>query len=328
MASTDDVLVSLAERFAFVSDEELRVDGVVAPARPASPGGAYGGALAPVRAMAERVYVDAYCRGEPTGPHRRPSRWSTEDLVEALSAANAGIGSRDRGWEIEAEVRPGLLRVRGYGVSLLAAADRVVRREGPGGSIVRVPKEIRWLWPDFYMALGNDSTEPDVPQTRVYWHVTEAAVVPVMAGITSILNAANVPFRFKTVCNPERMNRADAAVLYVQRATASEALARLRGLYGSVRPSLRPSTPLFTMPVAPGLAVADDTGIAEESFGNSRCRLVAEALWRARATDDVAARVDAVRARFAEAGLDVRRPYLGAADAPDYERVPTEEPTP
>ncbi len=327
MASPDDVLVSLAERFAFVSDDDLRVDGVVAPARPASPEGSYGGAPAPVRAMADRVYVDAYCRSDPTGPHRRPSGWSTEDLVEALSAANSGTGCRDRGWEIEEEVRPGLLRVRGYGVSLLAEAGRVARREGPGGSIVRVPKEIRWLWPDFYMALGNDSTEPDLPQTRVYWHVTEAAVVPMMAGVTSLLNTAKVPFRFKTVCNPERMNRADAAVLYVQRTAASEALARLRGLYASVRASLRPSTPLFTLPVAPGLGVADDTGVADESFGNSRCRLVAEALWRARGTDDVAARVDAVRARFAEAGLDVRRPYLGTAGAPDYEPVPMEDPT-
>jgi HopA1 effector protein family len=62
--------------------------------------------------------------------------------------------------------------------------------------------------------------------------------------------------------------------------------------------------------------VAVDPGTGE-SYGTHRCRLAAEGIvdaWHA-GSQDVLARLEAVAARFAAAGLDLGRPYLGPGGA-------------
>ena len=70
----------------------------------------------------------------------------------------------------------------------------------------------------------------------------------------------------------------------------------------------------MTLPLAPGLAFAEDPG-GGESFGVHRCLLLADAAVMAAergltAPDD---RLDVVRERFAEAGISLDTPYLGGS---------------
>src|SRR5436305_14389954 len=51
-------------------------------------------------------------------------------------------------------------------------------------------------------------------------------------------------------------------------------------VYQAVKDNLKPETPLFTKRLAAGLGFAEDPGNGE-SFGMSRCRIVAEGLWSA-----------------------------------------------
>ena len=83
----------------------------------------------------------------------------------------------------------------------------------------------------------------------------------------------------------------------------------------SLRPHLAPAVPALTLPLAPGVALAEDRADGDESFGERRCALLAEAIVRAheegrRAT---AERLDAVAAAFAVAGVELDAPYRDPA---------------
>ena len=78
----------------------------------------------------------------------------------------------------------------------------------------------------------------------------------------------------------------------------------------------------MTLPLAPGVAFAEDPG-GGESFGEHRCLLLAEAVVTAaeRGLGGAEDRLEVVRERFAEAGTTLDAPYLGsspgyAVDAP------------
>jgi hypothetical protein len=89
-----------------------------------------------------------------------------------------------------------------------------------------------------------------------------------------------------------------------------------------VAAALRPATPLFTLPLAPGIGLAEDPNTGE-SFGMHRCRLTAEGIVDAwsRGEQSGAARLAAIAAAFTRAGCDLDRPYLSPASA-DLEPPP------
>ena len=70
----------------------------------------------------------------------------------------------------------------------------------------------------------------------------------------------------------------------------------------------------MTLPLAPGLAFAEDPG-GGESFGAHRCLLLAEAAVTAaeRGLGAPEDRLEVVRERFAEAGTTLDAPYLGSS---------------
>ncbi len=323
------VVTKLCERFAFASDDVLRVDGALRPAvlgpresewanSPADP--------VAVKAMAVRLYEEAYHRAEGASlPHRR-SVVDANELVEQLSAANAGTGSRDHGWRFVEALSDGRVRVRKHGLDLVASAAHVHRIAGSDACVVERGKEARWLFPSYYMAFGNDTPAAGEPESRIYWHASASSAVPLMGAVTLALNRAGLPFRFKVLSSPEGFPRSDAAVAYVPRARFVECIDALRPVHAEVRRALRDATPLFARRVARGLAIADDVSEGRESFGEQRCRLVAEGLWAARAVDSVAERTAAVCRRLEDAGLDLERLHLRSASAPDYPPLVLEGP--
>ena len=96
-------------------------------------------------------------------------------------------------------------------------------------------------------------------------------------------------------------------------------MALLPQLYQAVSSHLRPTTPMFTKRLAPGLAVAEDPGDGR-SFGQHRCELVAEGLSRAFQDDRTEFNdlVDSIASRFAEDGLILTRPWLNAGSRVRY----------
>ena len=134
--------------------------------------------------------------------------------------------------------------------------------------------------------------------------------------LTSRLNSASLPFRAKVVNDPARYTRCDAGVLYVHRHDYDAVAPVVRATYRELADGLRPATPAFAKPLAPGLAVAEDPGDGD-SFGMHRARLLAEGIVAAgeRGSDDAVA---VVAERFAAAGLDLDKPYVNPGSPDRY----------
>ena len=248
--------------------------------------------------LREELYSSFYCYGRPV-----PARWGEAQplsgeprLLDALSRANAGRGSWQRGWTIE----------RVEGGEIVASASRLRVRVPavdchpepvrPGAEVsVRLPKELPRLSPGFWFAV-SDAPAGDFA-VRVYWNVTCAGAPALVATLTTWLNGEGVPFRLKVADHPFRFARRDAAVLYLDAEVFEGVRGRLVETATALAGHLRPGIPAFTLELAPGVGLAEDAG--GESFGGGRCGLLADAIVRS----------VSVAAHFAEAGVDIDAPY-------------------
>jgi hypothetical protein len=268
-----------------------------------------------VACLREELYSGFYCHGRPV-----PGRWIKADSVSAdpwmahaISQANTGRGSWEPGWMVEriegeqTVVATPELRVR------VAVAD-CRTRDGPvrvGATVdVRLPKELPALSPGFHMVIGE--AMPAAPASsagvvRVYWNVARTGAAALVGELTSRLNAGAVPFRLKVANHPLRLARCDAAVLYLAADDFPALRETLLEVAGSLTEHLRPRIPAFTLELVPGVGLAESDGTGE-SFGDRRCTLLADAIVRAH--EQGVPGIDAVSARFAEAGVRMDAPYL------------------
>jgi hypothetical protein len=268
-----------------------------------------------VTSLGHELYASFYCRGRPV-----PARWGEPGpfapdpgLAAALSEANTGAGSWQAGWTVErieddeavvtsdVRARLGLQDCRAPGGVRAGAAVQI-----------RVPKEHLWLAPGFYTALSDATVDVESARAilRVYWNVTPSGAPALMRALTTRLNASEVPFRLKIADHPFRLDRCDAAVLYLPGASFEAVRSTLLGVAGELAPHLRPSIPAFTLELAPGAALAEHDGGAA-SFGTVRCQLLAEAIVRAhhRGVTELSERIAVVAECFAEGGVKIDAPY-------------------
>jgi hypothetical protein len=265
--------------------------------------------------LGDELYWSFYCRGRPVPRWRGVTEPVVPDpqLTAALSEANTGRGSWEHGWTVErldgrdAVVAASRVRAR-VPIERCLADDRLQ----PGATIsVRVPRELPSLSPGFYTAVGDSARDGASAEiVRAYWHVTETGAPALMHAVTARLNAAGVPFRLKVADHPFRLDRCDAAVLYVPADCLTAIRETLLEVAVGLATHLRPEVPAFTLPLAAGVALAEDGGGAE-SFGTRRCRLLAEAIVRAHLerVTGITARMAVVEQQFAGEGIPLDAPY-------------------
>lgn len=268
-----------------------------------------------VASLGNELYWSFYCRGRPV-----PARWGEPaplapdpELAAALSEANTGAGSWQTGWTVERiEGHEAVLRsdVRMRVPILECRAPGDVR---PGAAVhIRVPKEHLWIAPGFYTALSDAVVDVESARAvvRAYWNVTPTGAPELMRALTTRLNASEVPFRLKIGDHPFRLDRCDAAVLYLPGGSFAAIRATLLAIAAELTGHLRPSIPAFTLELASGVGLAEHDGSAV-SFGTVRCRLLAQAIVHAhqRGVTELGERIAAVAERFAEEGIEIDAPY-------------------
>ncbi len=239
------------------------------------------------------------------------------EFVAALSAANTGRGGWAPAWRVETRTE-GAGVVTRNGLSLRARVSdwQLTGDRCEVGSLVslRRPKELVADSPGFYTALGNTSPadgEDDI-ELRIYFNLSPAGAVPLVATCTRLLNAVDVPFNLKVVDHPAGFSRCDTAVLYLEGGGFDRVRGCLAEVASTCDPHLRDAAPAFTKPLVRGVALGEHRRSLGGSFGLSRCRLVAEGIVAAHesGTAGFAKRVDAVARGFAARGLDIEVPYL------------------
>jgi hypothetical protein len=273
-----------------------------------------------VQLLAGQLYSDFYMRGraEPRRGGGISGAAGRRRLASALSAANCGQGFLDGGWQVVATDERGV-RVVKHGLELTVGAADFVGTEGDADRVaVRLPKELPAISPGFHMVCGDHPIDAagGARLVRLYWNLRVDGAVPFVGAATRLLNAAGAAFRLKVVNDPAGFGRCDAGVVYL----SGDDYPGLAGVIGQLRAELAgflsPRTPVFTAELAAGLGFAEDPGTAE-SFGEHRCRLLAEALVRSHESGwtDAARRLGAVEERFVLAGLDLEAAHRGADPA-------------
>jgi hypothetical protein len=282
-----------------------------------------------VFSLSSLLYSDFYCHGRAVARAAREAVDTVRGdpaLVEALSLSNAGKGCWEPGWALVGREDGEIVVARG-GLVLRATPDEcrgLPVQEVPSGAQVEVelryPKELLRVSPGFYTALAERPFDDAGGIVRLYWNLTADGAVPFVREATRLVTAAGFGARLKVANHPALYDRCDAGVVYLPRADALAAGDMVRELHAAVAPHLGPGLPAFTRRLAAGVGLAEDPGGAQ-SFGQSRCNFLADGLvWAAeQGIVKLGARVDAVRERMSEAGLDPDAPYLNPGSTDDYE---------
>jgi HopA1 effector protein family len=270
-------------------------------------------------ALADALYLHWYTRPDLPPATRRDDppvhgRW----LLAALRAAQARPREPPSGWTVAwseprgavSAARVGEARVLAPGEYLMPLRPGVPPAPGelvePVAPLDRLDVE-RGLWWAF------TSPEPEPPIGRIYLDARPATAPRVVHEVTAALEGT--PFQLKCPILAEAVERVDAVVVYHARAERAGLLAALGSRWSSLGPLLDPAVPPLTCRVRPGLAWADDIDHGR-SYGESRCRLLAEAIdragaaWEAMEPDE---RLTMLVEALVDAGLDPQRPWQAAA---------------
>ena len=325
-------LLRIAGAISFPSPGAVALGSYTAPhAAAAGPAAGIMPTANPVVAQLQHLLYDrCYCRRFDTAaaPAATPAQPNPQ-FLENLAAANAGRDRWDAGWRIQQSLPSGqTVAVKGAITRMIwpgefHAPGTPGLPPGTGAEIsLFAARDSRTMQPGFYFVFGETlgDQEEESSLVRFYWHITAAGAAPLVAAVTQTLNRFAVPFRFKCLSMAELYQRSDAAVLYAAKRYYHLLAQLLPPIYKTVRPHLIETTPLFSKEFAPGFSFAENPRTGE-SFGMSRCRIVAEAVCAAAArgahTPD--AWVNEIAAAFAAAGLSLERPYLNAGSSDRYD---------
>lgn len=297
-----------------------------APATPADAAQAEnGGVLIPL--LTEALYGRAYARrlGWPAPAVVTPG--PDDDLVPALSAANPGRERWEQGWQVRQALSTGRVIAERNGGARFLWPGEFIASDAPGmpprpGARITVwrPRESATLQPGFYFAFGEAAWEDDAPLLRVYWNAAPDGAAGLTGALAAALNRWGVPFRYKCLSRRSLYPRTDSAVLYVARRGWRLVRELVMEVHASVAPALNPDPPLFARTLARGVAIAEDPGTGD-SFGMSRCRMLAEGLWTAWRTGHPGTRerLEAVRQAFARGAVSLDQPWRAAASPARYD---------
>lgn len=251
-----------------------------------------------------------------------------DDLMPELSAANLGQERWDSGWQTHRLMPSGQIIAQKGGRTRLLWPGEFVSHEGPGmapreGARISVyaPRESREMQPGFYFAFGEaiGDQQDDYSLLRFYWHIKGAAAPRLVQLVTRELNRFQLPFRFKALASRVFYKRCDAAVLYINKRFYRLSVELLAGVHNELQEHLGADVPLFAKPLARGLGLAEEPGNGE-SFGQNRCRILAESIWNAygKRLQGEQERLQELTQQFSQNGLTLDFPFLNPGSSDQY----------
>jgi HopA1 effector protein family len=324
-------LKAIIEAVQFTSLESFTFAGRASTPTSPLPQPAQDGNLLPVVNQLQQ-YLYGYCYSRrfdgTTGDMATSQTASGDGFVESLSHGNLSVEKWDRGWQIYQLLPSGQLMVYKNGLFRAIWPGEFVFHDSFGkapqpGMLVSVffPRDSNTIQPGFYFVFGSTVGDQldDYNIFRLYWNITCDGAPAVIRALSGELNRFQIPFRYKCPDQRAFYYRVDTGILYVSKRFLRITLDVAAGIYPSLREYLESATPLFTKELAPGLAAADDPG-GQESFGISRCRMLAQGLYNAYVQgktrlDD---RMEAVVQEFAKNGVSLDQPYLNAGSRDEY----------
>ncbi|MEM8780980.1 MAG: T3SS effector HopA1 family protein [Cyanobacteria bacterium P01_G01_bin.49] len=245
------------------------------------------------------------------------------EFYNRIHNSNNGQGYFEPGWSILREEEDGSLVVQKGALKLHIERDLHLQPSEQNsviGDLVAIKMPKNCVQNGFYVSVGNAraNLRKEVSElVRIYFNLTPDGAVEVMGSLTPQLNEQDIPFDFKVLYNPQDYQRHDSGVLYFDKSNYEVIRQILQQVYQENSAHFKADVPLFTLQLAPGLALAEepDRKFAErESFGMNRCQIIANALLEAWHQDKTSPeeKMQCVFEHFAISGIDLNHTYLNA----------------
>ncbi|MHB8879175.1 MAG: T3SS effector HopA1 family protein [Myxococcaceae bacterium] len=268
-------------------------------------------------ALRDHVYARYFCRWSPVAALRtRYSDRASGDpaFVAALLLASHRATCWEPGWKVvKAEggwafVSNGRLNLFIGDRGGLQPADAVV-----GAPVrVRMPCVRENLSPGFFYLVGRAGPiDRGAACLKLYLNLAPAGAAPLIEALSRGPRLEKLRFEAKVANAPGAYCRVDTALVYVEPESYPGLVSFLRAQRRAHPSWWRDETPLFTRALGPGLAVAElAPGHTRESFGQQRCRLMAEEVLRALEIGESSAErwLSFVAARFGREGIELDAP--------------------
>ncbi|MGL5796178.1 MAG: T3SS effector HopA1 family protein [Waterburya sp.] len=244
------------------------------------------------------------------------------EFYDRIHKSNSGQGYFEPGWVILKEEEDGSLVVKKGGLKLHIERDKHLQEEEQKAEVgdtvsIKMPKNC--VQNGFYVSVGNvrANLRQESNLVRIYFNLTPDGAVAVMGSLTQQLNEQDIPFDFKVLYNPQDYQRHDSGVLYFDKSNYELVHQVLQQVYLENQQHFKAEVPLFTLQLAPGLALAEEPNqkFAErESFGMNRCQIIANGLLEAWYQDKNSPeeKIEAIFEQFALSGIDSNYIYLNA----------------
>ena len=245
------------------------------------------------------------------------------EFYNRIHQSNNGQGYFQPGWSILKEEDDGSLAVTNGSLKLHIKRDEHLKVESQNAVVgdtvaIKMPKNC--VQNGFYVSVGDARVnlhQDNSVLVRIYFNLTPNGAVGVMGDLTQQLNEQNIPFDFKVLYNPQDYQRHDSGVLYFDKSNYEQVHRILQQVYREHQSHFKAEVPLFTLQLAPGLALAEepDQKFAErESFGMNRCQIIANGLLEAwkqdiSLSDD---KIQYIFEQFSISGIGLNCIYLNA----------------
>lgn len=215
-----------------------------------------------------------------------------QPFIQSLRSANSSKELFDAGWMVEEiEQNGNILASKGGNRRHTFAGDFIREHFGHGplqrGELINL-RVIPELGAEpvqgevFYFVFGNTLLEENNSSlVRFYFNIQPEGAAPLIGLVTSRLNDYCIPFQFKCLNRPDLYHRSDSAVLYVDKRYFSLVSNLLLEAFDHLKPWLNSEVPMFTKVLAQGIGFAENPFSIGESFGTSRCKIIAQAITNA-----------------------------------------------
>ena len=231
------------------------------------------------------------------------------DLDRATALAVRALATRP---DASCETLTRMLRQRWWlGLGLPGAVLAAQRRRADRH---RGPCEPWRTWGEHW----DPATHPGQPLLRVYLACAPGTGLQTVATVTDRAHHWSEPWLLSSRALRQPVPRADATVLSVPVPSLAPLRHQLGRLVDDLRPFLASQAPLLTLHVTRGVGIAESPG-PDASYGEHRCRLVAEAVLRHR-DEPLATLQRRTQAAFWAVGVDPRRPYRSVDAAWQWHR--------
>ena len=265
------------------------------------------------------IYSEFYCASEDQD---RPAV-NYEDRVEfvgQLRAANASSSKLHPGWTIDNVTQNGKVYASKGNFSQQVSPGDYIRSSMSEAvaakSEISIYQHNEYDNPEevFYYIFGSTMTEAATPGlVRFYFNAQPEGSIALVKHISHFFNLYQIPFQFKCLNQPALYNRTDAAVLYISKNYADFAWDCISRFYPSIAELLNPALPYFAKMLAPGIGFAENPNGEKESFGQSRSKLIAEAIVQSHAQQKPKSNwKTAILENIKKKGLDPKQFHLNA----------------